>query len=328
MWLSAATAAATTPSLRTAVPLARATPRTACRVTSATTAPRRAAAASAMPALSASMARARPSRPRRPPRPRPCLIPSMSTAAAPWRRRLLPPIPTPRPAAALARRAAAAPTASSWTATPPSPEPLPDITSNLTLDGNGYTITGGGSGTNRRMVGISGGTKVELTAMTITNFRKVGDGGAINIDSSGVTVTIRNSALTNNTATVSGGAIKVANGTFKSINNIYSGNSAHGHRGGAIYMDTGSNTPARLAATSTATTAPLMAARLARKASSPSTTAPSWATAPPADKATAALSPSMAGWASSSATAASSTTALCARQAGRYLQRDLPAGTG
>ena len=122
-------------------------------------------------------------------------------------------------------------------------EPLPDITSNMTIDGNGYTLTGSGAGTDKRMVGISGGTTVNLTAMTVTNFRKVGDGGAINIDSSGVTVTISNSAFTNNTATVSlAGAIKVNNGTFKSYNNIYSGNSSEGHRGGAILFDSGSST--------------------------------------------------------------------------------------
>ena len=110
------------------------------------------------------------------------------------------------------------------------------ITSSMTVDGNGYTITGGGSDSSFRFVAISGGT-VTLDNMTITNFR-AGEGGAVHISGSSTVVTIEDSTLSSNHGTSLGGAVFVESGTLHSRRNIYHNNATAGH-GGAIMLEGG-----------------------------------------------------------------------------------------
>ena len=128
---------------------------------------------------------------------------------------------------------------------------LPLITSEMTIEGAGYTI----QGKDRfHIIGVHSRGNLTLNEVTITNGR-AGWGGAIgnfgiltitnsiirdnSADEGGAignegTLTIRNSSISNNTSEESG-AIDNEGGTLTISNSSFSGNSAARYRGGAIY---------------------------------------------------------------------------------------------
>ena len=138
---------------------------------------------------------------------------------------------------------------------------LPLVTSNMTIEGGGFTISGNGRThiiciNNRGILTINevtisngqagwGGAIGNFGKLTITNStitrNSAEQGGAIGNDG---TLTIRNSTIDNNMAEDDGGAIYIDNGTLTIINTRVNNNnlaSAYGD-GGAIYNDNGTLT--------------------------------------------------------------------------------------
>ncbi len=107
--------------------------------------------------------------------------------------------------------------------------------SKLTINGGGFTISGGGS---TRIFNIT----VSSTTLTLNNMT-IADGSAIEgsgIYSSG-TLTINNSTIRNNDAGNRGGGIYIDSGTLTINNSTVRDNDA-GNTGGGIYINSGTHT--------------------------------------------------------------------------------------
>ena len=101
------------------------------------------------------------------------------------------------------------------------------ITSNITIQGGGYSI----SGDNKyRIFAVEDTGNLTVNNLTMTK-GYAGSGGAIG---SGGTVTVTNSAFIGNVSGFSGGGLYLGRGTGSVTNSTFSGNYAH-VRGGAIY---------------------------------------------------------------------------------------------
>ena len=138
---------------------------------------------------------------------------------------------------------------------------LPLVTSNMTIEGGGFTISGNGR---THIIGVNNRGTLTINEVTITNGRAgwggaIGNFGKLTITNSTVTrnsaeqggaigndgaLTIRNSTIDNNMAEDDGGAIYIDNGTLTIINTRVNNNnlaSTYGD-GGAIYNDNGTLT--------------------------------------------------------------------------------------
>ncbi|MCB9009759.1 MAG: tandem-95 repeat protein [Ardenticatenaceae bacterium] len=115
--------------------------------------------------------------------------------------------------------------------------PLPQITSEITLEGDGHTIDGGWNGTpgsGMQIFSVAGTGDFTVNQATLQHGEAT-NGGAIYND--GGTLTVTNSTISDNSASDNGGAIYTA-GYYATLltvsNSTFSGNSASNY-GGAIY---------------------------------------------------------------------------------------------
>ena len=109
---------------------------------------------------------------------------------------------------------------------------LPQITSEIQIKGEGYTISGADS---YRVLAV--GTNGDLTVRNaIITAGAADNGGAIAVDSG--SLSIADSAISNSAASQNGGAIAVASGAVIITNTTFSGNSA-GQDGGAVSVSSG-----------------------------------------------------------------------------------------
>ncbi len=140
-------------------------------------------------------------------------------------------------------------------------EPLPTITSEITIDGNGYTISGSGQ---HRIFDVAGGI-LSLKNVTLAAGRglsggairlreeaRVGadqvtfsdniaeSGGAIAILSDSANATISNSSFVNNSSQEYGGAIFALHGRVTVTNSSFVNNRAKSFGGGALHSEYGS----------------------------------------------------------------------------------------
>ncbi|MGB0561720.1 MAG: CHAT domain-containing protein [Spirulinaceae cyanobacterium] len=109
-------------------------------------------------------------------------------------------------------------------------------TNNLTLDGNGGTVSGGSSS---RVFNITA-NNATVQDLTIRDGVVSGDGAAINRNANG-TLTLNNVTITDNSASGRGGGIRNANGTVALINSTISSNTA-GVGGAGIFNNPGTLT--------------------------------------------------------------------------------------
>ena len=128
---------------------------------------------------------------------------------------------------------------------------LPQITSEITLEGAGYTVDGGGSvriftvnlfgdftvnqatlqnGSATNGGGINNNGKLTVTNSIISGNSATNYGGGINNFG---TLMVTNSTFADNEATLSGGGINFGSGTLTALNSTFSGNTAN--YGGGIY---------------------------------------------------------------------------------------------
>ncbi len=109
---------------------------------------------------------------------------------------------------------------------------LPAITSEITIEGNGYTISGDGK---HRIFEVKGG-ELTLNSLRMTGGKAHEDGGAIWIDRDSV-VNINSSQISENAAQRNGGAIWIYLDSQLNIgDSAFSGNTAK-RDGGAIYSN-------------------------------------------------------------------------------------------
>lgn len=108
---------------------------------------------------------------------------------------------------------------------------LPVISSNIVLQGNSFTIDGGGG---FRVLELNAAGDLTLNNATITGGFIFDAGGGI--FNNGGTVTINNSTITNNYASSYGGGIRNASG-YVSINNSTISDNTAGQSGGGIDSD-------------------------------------------------------------------------------------------
>ncbi|MCA9946919.1 MAG: hypothetical protein KC449_25735, partial [Anaerolineales bacterium] len=120
--------------------------------------------------------------------------------------------------------------------------PLPQITSEITLEGDGHTIDGGWNGTpgsGMQIFSVAGTGDFTVNQATLQH-GEAANGGAIANDT-GATLTVTNSVFSNNSANNRGGAIYsfAYEVTLTVMNSTFSDNVAGGS-GGAIayYLDT------------------------------------------------------------------------------------------
>ena len=111
---------------------------------------------------------------------------------------------------------------------------LPPITSTVTIEGNGYAISGANA---YRIFDVDGGD-LTIRNLTLTEGRSLGDAGAIFLQNGGELV-VEDATFTDNQA-MHGGAILTApsSATLSIINSIFDGNSAE-TGGGAIFVNGG-----------------------------------------------------------------------------------------
>ncbi len=140
-------------------------------------------------------------------------------------------------------------------------EPLPSISSEITIDGNGHTISGGGK---HRIFDVAGGA-LTLKNVTLASGRAVSGGaiqlreearvgadqvtfrdssaetgGAIATLSDSASATINNSSFVNNSSQEYGGAIFVFHGSVTVANSSFVSNRAASFGGGALHSEYGS----------------------------------------------------------------------------------------
>ena len=104
---------------------------------------------------------------------------------------------------------------------------LPQITSEITVEGAGFAIDGGGSVS---LFNIGGAGDLTVNDATLQNGRSSGNGGAVVNNG---TLTVNSSNISGNTTTFAGGAIHNA-GTLRVNNSTISGNTANISSGGGI----------------------------------------------------------------------------------------------
>ena len=114
---------------------------------------------------------------------------------------------------------------------------LPGITSQITIEGNGYTID---INNNERMVALSNAGNLTINNLTVTNGNNTGTNGGGAIFNYGGTLTVNSCTFSNNSASADGGAI-LNTGTLTVSNSTFTNNSA-GTNGGAIYNNGGTVT--------------------------------------------------------------------------------------
>ncbi|MEV5955206.1 right-handed parallel beta-helix repeat-containing protein [Streptomyces sp. NPDC051987] len=126
-------------------------------------------------------------------------------------------------------------------ATPPNGDNgLPVITNNVTINGNGDTITRAATAADFRFFEIDGPNgNLTLNILTLSNGHASGGlgngrGGAIWLAGVGSAVTLNTSSLTGNTADTFGGAIDNDNGTVTVNTSTLSGNQARA--GGGVFV--------------------------------------------------------------------------------------------
>ncbi|WP_158608391.1 beta strand repeat-containing protein [Stagnimonas aquatica] len=111
---------------------------------------------------------------------------------------------------------------------------LPNITSTITIEGNGSTITGNNG--NFRMLAFGNNGNLTLDKVTVTGFKPSTRGGAITVATTANVLTVTNSRFSGNAVTgaAHGGAISVngTNATVSISNSSLSGNAAGGGGGG------------------------------------------------------------------------------------------------
>ncbi|MCY4539820.1 MAG: hypothetical protein OXE52_16525, partial [Chloroflexi bacterium] len=122
---------------------------------------------------------------------------------------------------------------------------LPQITSAITINGNGFTISGRAiifannmEFPQPRAVVIGSGGNLTLNNLTLTDFYNTSSGGAIRVEAGSLTfnqVTVRDSRSKS-----SGGGIYAGGGASVTINrSAIHGNSSINVNGGGIFFDTG-----------------------------------------------------------------------------------------
>ncbi len=125
-------------------------------------------------------------------------------------------------------------------ATPPNDDNgLPVITNNVTINGNGDTITRAATAADFRFFEISPHGNLTLNILTLSNGHASGGlgngrGGAIWLTGPGSAVTLNSSRLTGNTADNFGGAIDNDNGAVSVNTSTLSGNRANS--GGGVFV--------------------------------------------------------------------------------------------
>ncbi len=117
-------------------------------------------------------------------------------------------------------------------------EPLPLVNGTITVEGNGYTI----SGDDRFQIFVVAGQTLTLRNLTLTGGRSTEDGGAIMVQTSGELV-VENVTFHNNSSAHGGGALASKGGDAKiSVrSSVFHDNSA-GTGGGAIIINGGAAT--------------------------------------------------------------------------------------
>ncbi|MDE2749638.1 MAG: SH3 domain-containing protein [Chloroflexota bacterium] len=140
-------------------------------------------------------------------------------------------------------------------------EPLPTITSEITIEGNGYTISGSGTypifdvergvlsiknvtlANSRAVSGgairLREGARVEADQVTFRD-NSAESGGAIAILSDSASATINNSSFINNSSQEYGGAIYVLHGSVAVTNSSFVSNRTKTFGGGALHSEYGS----------------------------------------------------------------------------------------
>lgn len=115
---------------------------------------------------------------------------------------------------------------------------LPDVTSTITINGNGATKTiiqastcnpvtlpGGCTPATYRVFVVANGGNLTLDKLSVQHGKTTGNGGGVSIDFGG-TLTVTNSTFSNNTATNFGGGIFNNGDTLTVTNSVFSGNRA------------------------------------------------------------------------------------------------------
>jgi hypothetical protein len=108
------------------------------------------------------------------------------------------------------------------------------ISTNLTIDGSGQTITLDG-GSSVRVLSVNSGVTFTLNALTIAHGSAGGGGGLFSIAS---TVSISNSTFANNSSPGGGGGLFNVGGTVRISNSTFANNSAN-NVGGGLLTETG-----------------------------------------------------------------------------------------
>jgi hypothetical protein len=115
---------------------------------------------------------------------------------------------------------------------------LPQITSNITIDGQGYFISGNYDSAVGSVLYIASGISVTLNATTVKEGKKTGNGGGIY--NSG-TLTLNNSTVSSNSAGNLGGGIFSDNGTVTLNSSTVNNNTALNGAGIAVNNNTALN---------------------------------------------------------------------------------------
>ena len=110
-----------------------------------------------------------------------------------------------------------------------------DINQNLTIVGSGAaSAIIDATGKADSVIDITGGTAIEISGVTIRG-GSISEGGGVNVFPNPVTVTLTNSVVTSNTATINGGAFWIR-GTLNLVNTSVTNNVGGTGIGGAIYV--------------------------------------------------------------------------------------------
>jgi predicted outer membrane repeat protein len=108
---------------------------------------------------------------------------------------------------------------------------LPAVSSTVTIDGTGQSITINGN-TAHQIVHVGSGGNLTLNALTLSNGNNTGGNGGAILNNG--TLTVTNSTFSGNSANGNGGAIESDYGTFTVANSTFYNNSANPGVGGAI----------------------------------------------------------------------------------------------
>lgn len=115
---------------------------------------------------------------------------------------------------------------------------LPVITSDITIEGQGHTLTRGVGAPAFRIFRVGAGGNLKLNNLVISNGNGADGGGAYNAG----TLTINHSAFSDNSASSDGGGVYNNGGSLTITNSTFSGNSVGNGQGGGVFNDFGSTT--------------------------------------------------------------------------------------